>query len=72
MRRVIWPIAWTTDTQTTYARMRESFGGIDGLTSDELLLLMTHTPYFQVIKPFGQEGAQRLHWMVANMVYEDM
>lgn len=72
MRRVSWPITGTTDTSATYARMRESFGDIDGMTSDELIMLMPHTPYFQFLKPFGQVGAQRLHWMVANMVYENV
>ncbi|TLD36742.1 hypothetical protein E2P81_ATG02524 [Venturia nashicola] len=72
MRRVTWPVNRTTNNSATYARMHDAFGGIDDMTSDDLLLLMPHTPYFQHINPFGLVGAQRLHEMVARMAYEDM
>lgn len=71
LRTLTWPFNQTTDNSATYARMRESFGEMADCDSDDLLSNLRQTPYYQLVKPFGLVGAQRLHKMVANLVYEE-
>ncbi|QDS73884.1 hypothetical protein FKW77_007072 [Venturia effusa] len=65
---MMWPIVWTTDLEVVRPRLRHSFPIVDGLTSDELLELLSWAAFAQYIKPFGQVGAERLRWMAANLV----